>query len=124
LADIALSIRAALADRADREVDPGGFLILIRPDGTHLVVTPGTVAALEAAGFLPPLPPALVRSRHAATARPPCWSDSDDLPVEGDRCRCGGHRWWTYAPKPDGWCCTTCRPPMHLRAEAVRVVAT
>ncbi len=121
---IALSIADALADGADREADPDGFLVLIRPDGTRLVVSPGTVAALEAAGLLPPLPPALARSRHAATARPPCWSDPDDVPVEGDRCRCSARRWWTYAPKPDGWCCVTCHPPLHLPAGAVRVVDT
>jgi hypothetical protein len=124
LADIARSIRAALADGADRDADPDGYLVLVRPEGERLVVTPATFASLDAAGLLPALPPALAPSRNAATARPPCWSDPDDLPVEGDRCRCGGHRWWTYAPKPDGWCCVTCRPPVHLRAEAVREVTT
>ena len=68
LADIAVSIRAALADGADREADPDGFLILIRPDGTRLVVTPGTAEALEAAGFLPPLPPALGKRALMAAA--------------------------------------------------------
>jgi hypothetical protein len=124
LADIARSIAEAIAVGADRDADAGGCLVLVRPTGERLVVTPGTFAALDAAGLVPPLPPALERSRNAATARPPCWSDPDDLPVEGDRCPCGGHHWWTYAPKPDGWCCTTCRPPVHLRPEAVRVVVT
>ncbi|WP_198370504.1 hypothetical protein [Roseomonas rosulenta] len=123
-ADIALSIRAAIGDGAEREADPDGFLVLVRPDGARLVVTPGTVAELDAAGLLPPLPPALSRSTHAASARPACWSDPDDTPVEGDRCRCGGRRWWTYAPKPDGWCCATCHPPVHLRADALLIVRT
>lgn len=120
-ADIALSIRTAVADGAEREADPDGFLVLLRRDGARLVVTPGTFAALDAEGFLPALPTALARSRHAASARPACWSDPDDLPVEGDRCRCGGRRWWTYAPKPDGWCCVTCHPHGHLRIDVVRL---
>jgi hypothetical protein len=124
LADIARSITEAVAAGADRDADQEGFLVLVRPEGERLVVTPGTVAALDAAGLLPPLPPAMERSRHAATARPPCWSDPADLPVKGDRCRCGGRRWWTYSPKPDGWCCAACRPPMHLRPETVRAVVT
>lgn len=124
LSDIARSIAEAVAAGADRDADPDGFLVLVRPAGERLVVRPATFAALDAAGLLPILPPALERSRHAATARPPCWSDPADLPVEGDRCRCGGHRWWTSAPKPDGWCCVTCHPPVHLRPEAVRVVTT
>jgi hypothetical protein len=114
LADIARAIGAAVAGGAEREADPDGFLALVRPDGARLVVSPATVAALDAAGFLPALPPAMARSLHARTARPPCWSDPADLPAEGDRCACGGRRWWTYAPKPDGWCCMTCHPPVHL----------
>jgi len=123
-ADIALSIRTAVAEGAEREADPDGFLVLVRPDGGRLVVTPATLASLEAAGVLPPLPPAVGRSMHAASARPPCWSDPDDLPVEGDRCRCGSMRFWTERGRRCGWLCSTCRPPLHLGADDALVVTT
>ena len=124
LTDISRAVVSAVEDGAEREADPDGFLLLVRPDGARLVVTPGAVVALDAAGLLPPLPPALARSTHAATARPSCWSDPENPPTEGDRCACGTRRWWTYTPKPDGWCCVTCHPPPRLPPTVVRVLVT
>jgi hypothetical protein len=105
-------IAASIADGAEREDDPDGWLVLVRPDGRRHIVAPHTLAELDAAGLLPELPPAVPRSTYAARARPPSWSEPDDEPREGDRCcMCGSGRWWTATPVPDGWCCSTCHPP-------------
>lgn len=117
-------ILAALADGAEREIDPDGWLLLIRPDGGRLVVAPHIVAELDAAGLLPALPREAARSTYAACARPPCWSDAEDTPKPGDRCACGGRRWWSERTGPPGWCCITCHPPLHLKPEASEVVET
>lgn len=122
LARLAGAIAAALADGAEREADPDGWLVLIRPEGDRLVVAPHIVAELDGAGLLPRLPEAVARSTYTATARPACWSDPHDVPAKGDRCRCGGGRWWTSAPNPDGWCCSICHPPPPGRG--VREVVT
>jgi hypothetical protein len=116
-------IAETLAARAEREADPDGWLVLVLPDGRRHVAAPHIVAALDAAGLLPDLPPAVSRSIYASTARPPAWSDDTDTPSEGDRCSCcGSGRWWTAQPAPDGWCCSTCHPPPLGRV--VREVAT
>lgn len=108
----AARIAKSIADGAEREDDPLGWLVLVLPDGRRHVAAPHIVAALDAAGLLPDLPPAVARSRYAARARPPSWSEPDDEPREGDRCcLCGSGRWWTAAPTRDGWCCSTCHPP-------------
>ena len=113
----AARIAASIADGAEREDDPDGWLVLVLPDGRRHVAAPHIVAALDAARLLPDLPPAVARSKYAARARPPSWSEPDDGPREGDRCcLCGSGRWWTAAPKPDGWCCSTCHPPPPGRA--------
>lgn len=124
LGTIARAIAAAVAEGAERETDEAGFVVLVRPDGSRLAVTPGAALELHRAGLLPTLPEAVARSRFAATARPACWSDPEDVPTEGDRCPCGGRRWWTSAPIPDGWACTNCPPTDHLAPEAVRTVTT
>lgn len=110
MVSIARAIARALADGAEREADADGWLLLIRPDGARLVVAPHIVAELDAAGVLPALPEALERSPYADRARPPCWSEADDLPRDGDRCACGGRRWWIASRVRDGWCCVTCHP--------------
>lgn len=105
-------IAASIADGADREDDPDGWLVLVLPDGRRHVAAPHIVAALDAAELLPDLPPAVMRCGYAARARPPSWSEPDDEPRKGDRCcLCGSGLWWTAAPRPDGWCCSTCHPP-------------
>jgi hypothetical protein len=53
LHSIARAITRALADGAAAVADEAGFTTLVRPDGRHLVVAPGTVAELAAAGLLP-----------------------------------------------------------------------
>ncbi len=58
LGGIAAGVRAALADGAEREADPDGWLILVRPDGRRSLMAPGTVAGLAEAGLLPALPDA------------------------------------------------------------------
>ncbi len=104
-------ILAALADGAEREIDPDGWLLLIRPDGDRLVVAPNLVAELDAAGLLPVLPDAVERSTYAERARPPEWWDGTDTPQPGDRCRCGSRSFWTEADRQGGWRCLTCHPP-------------
>jgi hypothetical protein len=119
----AARIAASVADGAEREADPDGWLVLVLPDGRRHIAAPHIAAALDAAGLLPDLPPAMSRSTFAARARPPSWSDPADAPRESDRCcLCGSGRWWTAAPIPDGWCCSTCHPPPPGRA--VKEVAT
>lgn len=109
---VARRIAASIAAGAEREDDPDGWLLLVLPDGRRHVVAPHIVAALDAAGLLPELPPTVPRSTYASTARPPSWSDPRDEPREGDRCCvCKSERWWTSAPRPDGWTCSTCHPP-------------
>lgn len=124
LRDIAVSIGKAMHAGAEREAEPEGWLLLIRPDGSRMVATPRIVAELAAAGLLPDMAAGVARSHFAARARPACWSDPNDRPVEGDRCTCGGRRWWGVRKAPDGWCCVTCRPPLHLTADAVCEVQT
>lgn len=105
-------IAKSIADGAEREDDPDGWLALVLPGGRRHVAAPHIVAALDAAGLLPDLPPAVARSSFAARARPPSWSEPTDTPRAGDRCcTCGSCRWWTAAPTRDGWCCSTCHPP-------------
>jgi hypothetical protein len=124
LGGIAAAVRAALADGAEREADPDGWLILVRPDGRRSLTAPRTVAELAAAGLLPVLPEALETLEAARCARPPSWSEAEDVPLPGDRCRCGGRRWWCEAEAPRGWRCWTCHPPDHLPAGSVRGMRT
>jgi hypothetical protein len=124
LGGIAAVVRAALADGAEREADPDGWLILVRPDGRRSLTAPRTVAELAAAGLLPALPEALETLEAARCARPPSWSEAEDVPLPGDRCRCGGRRWWCEAEAPRGWRCWTCHPPDHLPAGSVRGMRT
>ena len=111
LTHIARRVAAALAAGAERETDPEGWLLLIRPDGDRMVIAPHIVAELDGAGLLPRLPAALERSTYAAWARPPEWWDGTDTPQPGDRCRCGSRSFWTEADWRGGWRCTTCHPP-------------
>jgi hypothetical protein len=63
--------------------------------------------------------------RKAALKRPPSWSDPAVLPSPGCCCSCcDGQRWWTEAHGRGGWCCWTCHPGDHLRAEQRREVRT
>ncbi len=125
LGGIAAGVRAALADGAEREADPDGWLILVRPDGRRSLMAPGTVAGLAEAGLLPALPDARETVGAARCARPPSWSESEDVPLLGDRCCCGGRRWWCEAgDAPWSWRCARCYPPSHLPADAVREVRT
>jgi hypothetical protein len=44
----------------------------------------------------------------------------DSYPPPGGWCTCcWGTRWWTKRGAPYGWCCGTCHPPDHLRADQV-----
>ena len=62
---------------------------------------------------------------ETARQRPPFWTDSTAIPSPGCWCSCcHGSRWWTEIARPTGWCCGVCHPPRHLRADAVRWVAT
>ena len=124
LGGVAAAVRAALADGAEREADPYGWLVLVRPDGRRCVMPPGTVARLDEAGLLPALPEARETVEAARYARPPSWSETEDVPVPGDRCVCGGRRWWCNAEAPRGWWCWACHPPQPLPADAVREVLT
>lgn len=124
LAHIARRVAAALAVGAEREADPDGWLLLIRPAGERIVVAPHIVAELNAAGLLPALPDAVERSTYAARARPPEWWDGTDTPQAGDRCRCGSMRFWTERDRRGGWRCSTCHPPDHLAPEAAEQVST
>jgi hypothetical protein len=119
LGGIAEVVRAALADGAEREADPEGWLVLVRPDGRRSLTAPRVVTELDAAGLLPSLPDALQAVEAAVCARPPSWAEVEDAPRPGDRCRCGGRRWWTEATEPRGWRCRTCHPPDHLGPRAV-----
>jgi hypothetical protein len=122
---IAAALRAALADGAEREADPEGWLVLVRPDGRRSATAPHIVAELAAAGLLPTLPDARQTVEAALCARPPSWSAAEDIPRPGDRCRCGGRRWWCEAgDAPRGWRCAACHPPCHLPPEAVRGAQT
>jgi hypothetical protein len=86
LAGIARSIRSALADGAVRVTDSEGWLVLVRPDGRRVAVTPHVAAQLAEAGLLPRLPGAVAEpggddpdaeaERAAIQAEPP-------LPPEG-----------------------------------------
>lgn len=117
LALTAARIAASIAEGAEREDDADGWLVLVLQDGRRHIPAPHIVAALNAAGLLPDLPPARSRSGRASSARPPSWSDPQDRPRHGDRCCvCRLGRWWTAAPTPDGWCCATCHPPSLGRA--------
>lgn len=109
---------------AEREADDDGWIVLVRPSGHRHVLAPRIVAQMEAAGLMPPLPPSVSPSSFAAHARPTAWSNPTDLPLTGDRCGCGGRCWWTTKQRPDGWCCSTCHPPVHLPAEAIHEVTT
>jgi hypothetical protein len=125
LGGIAATLRAALADGAEREADPEGWLVLVRPDGRRSATAPHIVAELAAAGLLPALPEAREAVEAALHARPPSWSAAEDVPRPGDRCRCGGRRWWCEADEaPRGWRCAACHPPCHLPADAVRKAQT
>ncbi len=124
LGGAAAALRAALADGAEREADTAGWLILVRPDGRRSVVPPGTVAGLETAGLLPALPAARETVEAARCARPPSWSETEDAPEPGDRCVCGGRRWWCDAKAPRGWWCYGCHSPDPLSAGRVREVRT
>jgi hypothetical protein len=58
--------------------------------------------------------------RPPALAHPP---GDTTPPPPGAWCRaCQGTRWWTERREPRGWRCWTCHPPVHLPAEAVRLV--
>ncbi len=116
--------RAALADGAEREADTAGWLILVRPDGRRCVMPPGTVARLDEAGLLPALPAARETVEAARCARPPSWSETEDVPLPGDRCLCGGRRWWRDAEAPRGWECWACHPPDPLPANRVSEART
>jgi hypothetical protein len=59
LAGIARSVRAALADGAVPVADEDGWLVLVRPDGRRVAVTPHVAAQLAEAGLLPALPDAV-----------------------------------------------------------------
>ncbi|MBR0682218.1 hypothetical protein GXW74_17135 [Roseomonas eburnea] len=124
LRHLAAAIAAALADGAEREADPDGWLRLIRPDGRRSVTAPHVAAQLSAAGLLPPLPEARETVEAAACARPTAWCEIEDEPREGDRCGCGSRLWWVEPQALTGWACATCHPPEHLPAEAVRLVRT
>ncbi len=124
LGGVAAALHAALADEAEREADLEGWLVLVRPDGRRSVVPPGTVARLEEAGLLPALPEARDAVEAARCARPPSWSEAQDIPLPGDRCVCGGRRWWCDAEAPRGWWCWRCQPPGPLPASKVREVRT
>jgi hypothetical protein len=122
---IAAALRAALVDGAEREADPEGWLVLVRPDGRRGATAPHIVAELVAAGVLPALPEARETVEAALRARPPSWSAAEDVPRPGDRCHCGGRRWWREAGEtPRGWRCAACHPPCHLPPEAVREART
>ena len=118
---LASSVRMALADGAERELDPDGWLVLVRPDGRRLVLAPHAVVELERSGRLPPLPEPVDRAVGSACARPPSWSEVEDAPEPGDRCVCGGRRWWRHAQSPQGWWCAACRPVLHPRGGTVEV---
>jgi hypothetical protein len=111
LVTIGRAVAAALADGAEREADAAGWVLLVRTDGARLVVAPHIVAELDAARHLPALPEAVERSTYAARARPAEWWDGNDEPKAGDRCRCGGRRFWTERDRLGGWRCSTCHPP-------------
>ncbi len=118
---LASSIRMALADGAEREADLEGWLVLVRPDGRRLVLAPHAVVELERSGRLPPLPEPVDRAVGVACARPPSWSEVEDAPEPGDRCVCGGRRWWRHAHSPQGWWCAACRPVLHPKGGTVEV---
>jgi hypothetical protein len=93
LASIARSIRAALADGAVVATDADGWLILIRPDGRRLTVSPTTVEQLRAAELLPDLPDAVRagggrRRRGRARRRAGC----DPVRAPAAACRYAGAR--------------------------------
>ena len=105
-------IAETVAVGAEREDDPAGWLVLVLPDGRRHLAAPHIVGSLAASGLLPALPPAVARSAHGRSARPPSWWDAQDTPREGDRCSCcRSGSWWTAAAEPDGWCCSACHPP-------------
>ena len=111
LVRLAARLANTLADGAELEADPDGWLVFVLPDGRRHLIAPGMVTALAEAGLLPELPPAVERSGHAAHARPPSWSDPEDKPLAADRCSCcRGARWWISARSPAGWTCSTCHP--------------
>lgn len=124
LAHIARRVAAALAAGAEREAASDGWLLLIRPDGDRLAIKPHIVAELNAAGLLPVLPEPVDQSTYSARARPAEWWDGTDEPKPGDRCRCRGGRFWTERDRRGGWRCWNCHPPMHLKADAIEVIAT
>ena len=54
---------------------------------------------------------------------PPAWADPATLPKPFASCSCcHGRKWWTEAAASKGWRCSTCHPPLHLAADAVRWV--
>ena len=121
LSPAAASIQSALADGAERELEPEGWLVLVRPDGRRLVLAPRAVAKLERSGHLPFLPEPAERAAGAACARPPSWSEVEDAPEHGDRCVCGGNQWWRHARPPHGWWCAECHPLLHTKGGTVKV---
>jgi hypothetical protein len=53
--------------------------------------------------------------------RPPSWTNPDDAPRLGDRCRsCRGGSWWTESTTPRGWRCRVCHPPAAPFVKTVR----
>jgi hypothetical protein len=116
LRSIAGCVARALAEGACRERDPGGYLVLVRPDGRRTTVAPHIVASLAEAGLLPPVA-AGAGGGCLQLRRPPSWSDPADLPQPGEWCTCcsrftrAGGRWWREAEAPLGWRCWTCHPP-------------
>lgn len=72
-------------------------------------------------GGTPPKP----KPEPTQRRRPVSWARPDILPQPGDVCGCcGGSKWWTSSPTPDGWCCCRCHPPCHLQPGEFRAVAT
>ena len=118
---LASSVRMVLADGAEREADLEGWLVLVRPDGRRLVLAPHAVVELERSGRLPPLPEPVDRAVGSSCARPPSWSEVEDAPEPGDRCVCGGRRWWRHVQSPQGWWCAECRPVLHPRSGTMEV---
>jgi hypothetical protein len=129
LRSIAGPVARALAEGACRERDPGGYLVLVRPDGRRTTVAPNIVAALAEAGLLPPLPQAK-EVDASLLQRPPSWSDPAALPQPADWCSCcsrrsrAGGRWWREAEAPSGWRCWICHPPDGRPMTAVVEVRT
>ncbi len=120
-----------MAEGACRERDPGGYLVLVWPDGRRTTVAPHIVSSLAEAGLLPPQAQAHAQEVDASQLRrPPSWPDPADLPRPGEWCTCcsrftrAGRRWWREAEAPSGWRCWTCHPPDGRPTTAVVEVRT